>query len=442
MSYLKDGAVALAVGSLLISAGLAKAESPAPKLSLDSSVVTLDDAGSEGLLMQGLDKVGAGKTLKDMGINVYGWVEAGYTANLRNNSDMSSRPGPFTTEPGNHAMLNQVDLRIERMVDPSKGKFDVGGMVEFVEGTDSNWDQMNGMEIQTNGSKGLGADDNTGEIPILDITQAYVDVAVPIGSGLKVRAGRFVTLLSYETIAPGNNPFYSHSYLFGFVPFTQTGVLGFYNLNDQWRVVGGVTRGWDQGTEDNNGGVDFLGQVAWTPSKAMQLVVNLSVGPQNANAAALGFTDAPARYATDNAHYRTTIDPVLTYQVNDKLKVAAEALYTYDGGYNATGGVNGTPRSYGDVWGAAGYISYALNDMFTLNGRLEGVHPYTNGSTTNVFEVTAGVTITPLPKDEIGKNLKLRPEIRYDYAEDPIFSAGNRTFKDNWTAGADVIFTF
>lgn len=415
----KDAVVALAACTLLAGASLAKAETT-PALTLSPSVVHLDEAAPRGLLMQGMDKIGAGKTLDEYGINIYGWDQSGYEGNLRNNASSSSRPNPFTTEPGNHYQHNQLVLRVEKQVDLKK--FDVGGMVELMFGTDSNYTQANGMQIQTNGAKHLQDSDNVGEHNILDIPQAYIDIAIPVGNGLKVRAGKFVTLLSYETIAAPNNPFYTHSYVFNAVAFTHTGVLATYAFNDQWAVTGGVTRGWNQSTEDNNGAVDFLGQAAWTPNKKLTALLNLSVGPQDNN---------------DTSHYRTTINPVISYKLTEKLTVAADALYTYDGGAAAPG--------YGDQWGAALYAGYELTDMFTLNGRGEMFHDDTSMisvTNTNVYEITAGVTITPMPTNKYLKGLKIRPEIRYDYCEDKAFMAGNNSYHDNWTVGADLIMSF
>jgi hypothetical protein len=455
----KKSKVALAVCSLLATAGFAMADQQAPQLTMDSSVVNLDDAAPRGLLMGGLDKIGAAKPLDDIGLNIYGFVETGYTANLRNDRTQpsasnnapfffpgSSRPGPFTTEPGNHLMLNQLDLRFERTVDASKGKWDVGGMVELNYGTDSNWDQSNGTEIQTNQSKHLDDSDNQGETPILDVLQSYVDIAVPVGSGIKVRAGRFVTLLSEEVIDPRGNAFYSHSYLFNAVAFTQTGVLGTYVFTPEWTVTAGITRGWDQSTEDNNAAIDFLGQVVWTINKQFSLTTNLSVGPQDGAA-------SPAPRDGDNGHYRTAVDPILTYAYNDKLSFAVEALYIYDGNYAGTFSPSGNTTGYGDFWGAAGYVSYVLSPMFTLNGRIEGAHDdrfgasQSSGMPVTRYEITAGVKINPLT-DPIGKNLTIRPEIRYDFTDADgnnvanQFTAGASSFRDNWTAAADVIFTY
>jgi hypothetical protein len=282
--------------------------------------------------------------------------------------------------------------------------------------------------------------DNFHPIWQFDIPQAYVDVNLPIGNGLKVRAGKFVTLLGYETIDPRNNPFYSHSYLFSAVPFTETGILFSSKLNDQWAWTAGITRGNEIALEDNNGcAIDVTGQIVYSPNKQVQVYLNFLVGPQNNG---------------DSSHYRMAIDPVITWQVTDQLKLGAEFLYEADGGWqgDATAGLS---HAYGDVWGGALYAGYQINDMFTINGRFEKIHDFSgtlaslagvSGSNAlNAYEITLGTTITPFPKDPLGKNLSIRPEIRYDFTDSsafPFYGAEGRAFKDQLTFGADVIFKF
>ncbi|HVX85097.1 MAG TPA: outer membrane beta-barrel protein [Phycisphaerae bacterium] len=428
----------MAVVALLASTGFAMADTTQVKtssLSLDPSVLNADvDAAPSTPLMQGLDKIGAAKPLTNLGLNLYGWVEAGYTLNLRQQQgNVRILPGPFTQEPGNHVELNQVDLRLEKIVDPTK--WDVGGLVEVLFGTDSNYIRSNGIEYQTFG-------DNPGEVPQFEIPQAYVDVNVPVGKGLKVRAGKFATLLGTETIDPRGNAFYTHSYLFNLIPFTQTGVLGFYQINDNWSVIGGITRGWDQATEDNNGSPDVTGQIGYTMSKQLQFLLNFNVGPEDTG---------------DTSHYRTTIDPIVVWKVTDQLKLNAEGLYNYDGGFNGFAPA-GFSHAYGDDYGIALYGSYMINDYVTANARLEWAHGYlgslgglsapvsffsTSAPTLNAYELTLGVTVKPMPKDPIGQNLMLRPEIRYDVSEDHVYPVGSgAVYRDQWTAAMDVIFTF
>jgi hypothetical protein len=200
--------------------------------------------------------------------------------------------------------------------------------------------------------------------------------------------------------------------------------------------------------EDTNGAIDGLGNIAYTPNDQLSVVFNWSVGPQNSG---------------DNSHYRTALDPIINWQVTKEFKLAAEALYIYDGGVNTEDAADGVTHAYGDAWGLVLYGSYTLNDYLTLNGRAEKFHSYMDpfyalgrtmsdtsalnvagesAATINIYSFTLGVTVTPMPKDALLKNLSIRPEIRYDFSEDPVFTQHGSTFKDQITFAADVIFKF
>lgn len=452
-----------AVASLLATCGYAMADTAKTSLTLDPSVIRADDAASDSLLMMGLGKAGLAQPLKDAKLNIYGWIEGGYTYNHRHGGSGQNEtviiPGPFNHEFGNHFMMNQLVLRFERQVDVTK--WDVGGMVELMYGSDAARIHATGL-----GYNGSDATDDNGAIsgpvddlavfnvhPIwqFDIPQAYVDVGVPVGNGLRVRVGKFVTLLGYETIDPRTNPFYSHSYIFSALPFTQLGVMTDYKFNDKLEVQLGVTRGWDIALEDtNNCAVDVLGQVAYKFNDAISMAFNFSVGPEN------GVKNGQGGDYSDSGHYRVALDPIVYWQVTKALKVGVEGIYIYDGGIN---GSQGDTHHYGDVWGGAGYASYQVNDMITVNGRLEKVHvdlgSYISGTTggnssqfnepISLYEATLGVTITPMPKDPYLKGLSVRPEIRYDWtdASRGAFTAnGGTSYKDQLTFAADVIFQF
>jgi hypothetical protein len=50
-----------------------------------------------------------------------------------------------------------------------------------------------------------------------------------------------------------------------------------------------------------------------------------------------------------------------------------------------------------------------------------------------------GVSLTPAPKHAVLKNLTVRPELRWDFSDQPAFGGGR---KNQLTAGFDVIFKF
>jgi hypothetical protein len=427
-------AVLSAVVGLLATSGFAMADT----LSIDPAVATPADAPSQGLLMQGLDKAGMGKTLADNKITIDGWIQSGYTYDHRHGSGSASEgifPGPFNTEVGNHYMLNQFVLRLIKEVDTKK--FDIGGQIEIMYGTDSHvMHPYGGM-----GFDGNDRSDDTDPNEVrpqyqFDIPQAYVTLNLPVGAnGLQINIGKFATLLGYESFDAISTPFYSHSYIFNVEPLTHVGVLASYQVNDQLGMKLGVTRGWDMATEDNNGcAIDVIGQVSYQFNKEMSLAFNYSVGPENAG---------------DTAHYRVALDPILRWQATKELSLALEGIYVFDGGWNGAEAFD--HHAYGDVWGAALYAAYKVNDNFTVNGRVEKVHgllPSLVNSTggASVYEATLGVAITPMPKDQYLKGFQIRPEIRYDFVDSsintPFVGGAGRSFKDQLTFACDVIFAF
>jgi len=433
MRTLSNISILAVVTGVLANAGFALADDTTMQgpLSLKTVItVSAADGGPSGLLMQGLDQLGVGDPLRQAGINVYGWLEVGYTVDARRHRGTFIAPGPFNHEFGvgdrNHLMLNQFVLRFEREAKFSPDKWDVGGLVEFMYGTDANAIHANGFGLGFS-----GADDRFNPQYQPDFVQVFVDVNVPVGNGLKLRTGKQVNFMGVETIDPRGNAFYSHSYIFAAMPSTLTGLVGFYPINEQWFVAAGFTRGWDQALHDNNSAIDGVAQIRYSPNKQLTAVLSFAVGPENND---------------DTSHYRVAVDSILYWQPTDRLKLALEVTYVYDGGIQGDK-LAGVTHAYGDVWASYAYGSYEINDHLTANARLGFLHNYVTANAFNVWDLTLGVTVKPFPKDPIGKNLIIRPEIRYSYAETDFYmveSGGGdiRFFRDQFTFGADVVFSF
>ncbi len=149
---------------------------------------------NEGLIMWGFDKIGVGKFMEDHGFSITGYVDLGYFYDLtkpRNIAPPRSAPPDFVIFPGdykNQITLNQVDLAISKSVDTSK--FDIGFDVEGIFGRDAVYTHSDGILDQVNKRGGISPDDD------LDLEQAYVTFAIPLGNGITITAGKFVTLLS------------------------------------------------------------------------------------------------------------------------------------------------------------------------------------------------------------------------------------------------------
>jgi hypothetical protein len=370
--------------------------------------------------MSQLERQGLSRPLDDARIRIFGHVEAGYTFNPDDPAQDLNLGRVFDVE-ANQFIFNQLDLVTERTVNLSSSEWDVGGRVEFLYGSDAQFIHSNGMFDNQ--------DFFDGPENQFDIPQVYADVNVPVGNGLRIRAGKF---LFFKQIDPNASAFYSHSYTFGgALPFTLTGVTGYYELTNQWSFEGGISRGWDQSIDDNNNMISFLGRVRYSPTDRTSFAALFITGPEQPDS---------------DGTYRTAVDLVGSHRVTDKLTLMFDLVY----GVQASPEARFLPGTVSDEdaadwYGAAGYAVYRVDDRFSVAGRLEWFRDDEGFASVtavaqDLFEATLGVTITPMPYDDVGRNLKIRPEIRYDWSTEEFFDG--LTSDNQFTAAVDVIFNF
>jgi hypothetical protein len=358
------------------------------------------------------------KNLADnLGVHVHGLIDAGYNYNLNNPNTSGSKGGGNAFSPGgqlnqlrvfdqdaNSFQLTQYNLHIDRSVEGGVGfvlDLNFGKVAEIVRAS---------TRYSNNNPPGTSAD-------IMDLTQAYATYTIPVGKGINISAGKFVTLLGEETINTYNNLNYneSKSYIFGFgIPFTHTGIRAQYSLTDKIGLTAGINNGWDD-VSDNNSGKSFEGQVALTPTDTLSLVINGMYGPEQVN---------------HGNSKRGIIDPIATWKTPLKgLTAIGEYLYAHEGGpvtvfpaysshgnslnlitpdpntgfLNTTGGV--------DWQGAAGYLVYDLNDRIQLAARGEYFRD-SDGARTGLRQSLGEFTQTLTYK--LTGNLLTRYEYRHD----------------------------
>lgn len=367
-------------------------------------------------LMELLDSVGLAQPIESAGFNIYGHVQGSYTWNFdKPDSDINAfRIFDFEHDEPN---LNQLDFTVERAVDYRADKFDVGGRVEFLYGSDAGLIHSNGLFDWYDGPR-----DPENQ---WDLLQAYVDVTLPVGTGLRIRAGKFVNFVGYETINPttsGIVDFYSRSLIFFQYPFTHTGVIGTYDLSEDVTLTAGISRGDNQSTEDNNDMVSFLGSINWVLADQWALYLSNSTGPEQDD---------------DDDNIRTTWDATLYYTPTERFTSAANVYFVFeeDGTIDDDGNVED-----GMLFALSLLAAYDLSDALTLKGRVEWLHSEDNYrfGVDDIYEATVGLTIRPFPNDRWGRNLKIRPEVRYDYSPDDPFEGDS----DQVTAAVDVVITF
>jgi hypothetical protein len=79
-----------------------------------------------------------------------------------------------------------------------------------------------------------------------DPTEVYADLYVPwVAQGMIIRVGRWIACPDIETQFSVDNYMGSHSLLFTFDTYTQTGIMGTWMLNKQWTVQAAIHSGTD-----------------------------------------------------------------------------------------------------------------------------------------------------------------------------------------------------
>jgi hypothetical protein len=442
-----SGAVAMSAGTtsadssntlgLLPSAPDSTAATPTAGASaVSDQPVYLQNASSTAAPVKPLQSIlnytPIGKPLGNLGVGVSGFVEGSWTyASPPDERYITGRS--FDFEPQS-ILLDAVDLDVTRTVDTTANKFDIGFNVEQLYGADGALIHSNGLTTYSP-TRILGAYTTSGgrhPKNQYDLTQAYLSFAIPLGNGIGVTVGKFDTLLGYEVIDGPLNPFYSHSFLFTQLPFTNTGVLISYNITPNITATGGFTRGWDQALKDTNGSLDATGQLKISAGK-WTFFANAESGDEQPT--------PPPGFAGEDG-WRTVIDLIATYAYSDNLTLTVNGDYGFQASSPAASG--GTSQWYG----VAGYAGFKISDLITVNFRGEwfddqdGGAPasFNPGVANQYLEASLNAKITPFPSNDLLSNLNFRPEVRYDYAEHPTWN-GN-TLRNQVTVGVEGYFTF
>lgn len=416
MTLRKSMAIVAACAALAFT-GASRADSSAFTLQAQPKSMQTDETRRP--LMALLNEVGLASPLEEAKIEIGGYINGSTTfyadrggtfdANTGTTTKNSQQVGRLFDSENQDPTLNGIQVYVERVAEVTADEFDIGFRMEWLWGGDARFIH----------STGLFDYDQSGDEQY-DLTQLYMDFALPVGNGLNLRAGKFVALSGYEVIDATKRPLYSTGYLFSSGPGTHTGVIGTYAFNENWVVDGGIIRGWDDALEDKNGSPSGIGRIGYKGTSGNYATyLTVIVGPEQAD---------------NEGNYRTYFNSVTTFKLSDQITTAIDAVYVIDSGRSISGDETQT-------YGVGGWMSWVLSDYFTANGRLEWFNDSYNqyGFDTVLYSATAGVTITPFPTDSIGSNLKLRPELRYDYADNQVFGDGQNSLL---SLGLEAYFTF
>jgi hypothetical protein len=249
------------------------------------------------------------------------------------------------------------------------------------------------------------------------LKEGYLEYLAPIGKGLQINVGKFVTPAGAEVIETKDNWNYSRGLLFALaIPYFHFGTSAKYAFNSKFALTGYLVNGWNNSI-DNNSGKTTGFSAAWTPNSKFSLIQNYLVGPEQFN---------------DNSNFRHLSDTVVSFSPNSKLSFLANYDYGHDH-------LTGAPFSV--HWsGIAGYIKYAPNDKWAFAGR--GEYFSDNGGTqSGTPQKLSEFTLTL--QRMLASKLMTRLEFRRDMSDQNVFPDHASGLKDSQnTVTLGMVYAF
>jgi hypothetical protein len=276
-----------------------------------------------------------------------------------------------------------------------------------------------GDDVQFNHAIGIfrDEDDTPADTEKFDLQEAYLSYKVPVGSGLTLKGGKFVTLLGYEVIESPNNLNVSRSFLFTFAtPLTHVGLLGSYPVTETLSMTAGPILGWDVAT-GRNGAPSGLGQIAYTGVKDLTTSVNFTVGPEKTG---------------EQKNLRWLIDLVASYTGIEGVTLGANV----DVGQEEDAAADGGSATW---WGIAAYAAYDWTEKLRTAMRLEYFDD-ADGFRTGFGSSLGLVSATATLQYKIWRGLVGRLEYRHDQADEKVFSGGTEKSQDTISVSLYYLF--
>ena len=323
------------------------------------------------------------------------FIDAYYTRNFNDPSNRQNGLRNFDINE-NQIALSLADLKVQKQAQP------VGFTVELGFGPTN--DIINA---------GLGA-------TTANILQAYGTVIVPVGSGITVDVGKFVTHMGYEVIPSQGNWNYSRSYLFTYaIPYYHTGVRLTYPVASNFTTALHILNGWNS-VIDNNKFLSLGATLNYAVTPSTDIVFNGIWGHENLTPIENGARDV--------------YDFILTQQLTEAFQVAANADY----------GQAGTTFGLAQWKGIALYGRYQLTpkSAFALRGEVY-YDPSFGGYTTGTgFGKATFQEYTLTYEYHLYDPLLIRIEGRDDFSNGKAFlsALGIRSSQPTFTVGVVMMF--
>jgi len=364
-------------------------------------------AQKEGILPADTTKTKLVTALSE--ISISGFVQASYFYDL-NEPDDGKSDGYLWNTSHNSFSINKVKVTLASPA-VEKDKWDAGFRASLIWGEDS-------PNLNT-GSPMAGFE---------ALREAYAEVNVPIGSGLNVRAGQLISLLNWESGDGGAaNPNFSQGFQWWFTGNgPSAGAQLGYSFGDAIDLKVRAQNGMFAGPVDANNGKAFIGSLGIKPTEKLWFNVIGWFSEESTTTDVMGASIIGG------------------WAITERLGTGWEFDYfSFDAGVTDS-----------EVWSMGGWIWYDFSSKFGLAFRADYLD-YPDGVPGPPVRPGAGI-FSPDPDGNIGSltltfnwkplpNLKIQPEIRYDYTSYSGFGGMPGALdgkEDRFLIGAGISYLF
>ena len=285
-------------------------------------------------------------------------------------------------------------------------------------------DGVYGQSIpEVTASSGLFRGVGDGKAEDYDLQQGYLSWIAPLGSGLRIDAGKFVSPFGYEVIQgyDGYNDNQTRSFLFGFaIPHTHTGARASYAFADAFTATVMAVQGWDV-FHDNNDAKSFGAQLAFKPMADWSIELTAMSG---------------AEQRKNDSSDRSLVGLTTSLKTNEWITLGLEGVY----GEEEDSVLNPSTLNIVDSsWsGAAGYFRCDLSKSASVSLRYERFEDG-DGARTGTAQTLQSFTLTP--EFKLGDNTFLRGDLRQDWSDEDVFEDGSGLSGDQLTASVGLFVT-
>jgi Putative beta-barrel porin-2, OmpL-like. bbp2 len=345
-------------------------------------------------------------SLEKTRFKMYGWLNPGGDASTSNNSNI---PESYAIVP-NRLEMDQAVLRFDRIPNSVQtSHIDWGFRLSILYGIDYRWTTSQGWfsEQLLKRNSLYGAD------PVEAYGLVYFS---HVAQGMMLKVGRYISPPDIEAQLAPDNYLFTHSLMFTYDCYTQTGVNAAIKLNQSYTVLFGIHAGCDV--------------APWNAAHPSALLMLRWVSKSN-NDSLYGGIDS-----INNGHFKGGHDNLQqsnltwTHRFNERgtFLTTTEAYYIFQSHALVGGTVNnGPPRPWFELTGpgapiqgnapAVGVVNYTAiklgkRDFLTLRpiDFLVDIKGERTGFATTLASWTVGLT------HRFSDWFTIRPEVRYEYA--------------------------